>query len=62
MQLFNNINAFKRHRTLHDSAVHKNNLTDATYQELRMYKFFDAIELSARAIQKQVREDGIDND
>lgn len=60
--LFYNINAFKRHRTMLNSARHKNNLTDATYQELKMYQFFDAIELSARSLQKQVREDGMEND
>lgn len=53
--LFYNINSFKRHRTLMNSAKHKNNLTDATFQELKMYHFFDALELSARAIQSQVK-------
>jgi hypothetical protein len=57
-QLFYNINAYKRHRTLMNSAKHKNNMTDATFQELKTYQYFDAIELSARAIQKEVR--GVD--
>ena len=51
-QGFAAINNFKRHRTLRDNA---NTEVDRNFHELHMYKTFDSIELTMRAIQSNER-------
>lgn len=53
---FRNINGFKRHRALADSARQDGNMDRAIYHELKQYKYIDSLELTIRAIQKGLRE------
>lgn len=49
---FGYINSFKRHRALADIKQH-----DKNYHELQMYKMIDKLELSLRAINKELRDE-----
>jgi hypothetical protein len=49
-EAFGALNSFKRHRALVDIKAH-----DRQYHELQMYKMVDKIELSLRAINKELR-------
>lgn len=49
-EAFYAINSFKRHRALVDIKTN-----DRHYNELQMYKQIDKLELSLRAIQKEMR-------
>lgn len=49
-EAFGALNSYKRHRALKEIKVN-----DRQYHELQMYKMFDKIELSMRAIQKELR-------
>lgn len=49
-EAFGYINSFKRHRALSDIKPQ-----DKRYHELQMYKMIDYLELSMRAIKKDVR-------
>lgn len=53
-QAFKAINAFKRHRTLANSTTDGK---DKLYHELQMYKQFDSIELSVRAINANEKQE-----
>lgn len=54
-EAFTLINSFKRHRALQDIKPTKE---DKQFHELQMYKKIDELELSLRAIQKDLRESG----
>lgn len=53
---FKDINAYKRHRVLAESARRDGNTEEAIYHELKRYKYIDSLELTLRAIQKGLRE------
>jgi len=53
---FKNINAYKRHRVLAESARRDGNTEKAIYHELKRYQYIDSLELTLRAIQKGLRE------
>lgn len=53
---FKNINAYKRHRVLAESARRDGNTEEAIYHELKRYQYIDSLELTLRAIQKGLRE------
>jgi hypothetical protein len=52
---FHAINEFKRSRTLEELARQEGNTDSAMYHELKMFKAFDRIELTLRAIQQNER-------
>ena len=54
-ECFTAINNFKRSRTLFEKHSKLGNHSQALYHELTMFKEFDRIELSVRAIQKNER-------
>jgi flavoprotein len=51
-EAFGALNSFKRHRALKEI---KPLTSDRQYHELQMFKMFDKLELSLRAIQKEIR-------
>lgn len=51
-EAFEYANSFKRHRAL--AEIKKE---DKNYHQLQMYKMFDNLELTLRAINKSLRED-----
>lgn len=53
-QAFRTVNKFKRHRTLMSSTLEGK---DKLYHELAMYKQFDSLELTLRAINANEREE-----
>ena len=56
-EAFGALNSYKRHRALFEIKSH-----DRQYHELQMYKMFDKIELSLRAINKEIRQEGSKED
>lgn len=54
-QTFNQINLFKRYRVLAEQARRKGDTQTAIFNELKMYKAFDSIELYVRALNKNER-------
>jgi hypothetical protein len=54
-EAFGYLNSFKRHRALFEIKPH-----DKAYHELQMYKMVDRLELSMRAIKKDMRENLVD--
>lgn len=55
-QCFYNLNTFKRHRALSCIKKADNKNDEAIYHELKMYQYFDNLELGLRALQKSVYE------
>ena len=53
-QAFKAMNSFKRSRALMEGAVRQE---DRNYHELQMFKQFDSLELTLRAIQSNARAD-----
>ena len=53
---FKNINAYKRHRALAESARRDGDMDKAIYHELKQYKNIDGLELALRAIQSGLRD------
>lgn len=53
-QAFKAINAYKRHRTLANTVIDGK---DKLYHELQMYKQFDSLELTVRAINSNERSE-----
>jgi type IV secretory pathway VirD2 relaxase len=49
------INGFKRSRALEMIEKEKGNRENSTYQKLKQYELIDRLELSLRAIQKEMR-------
>lgn len=53
---FSYLNSFKRHRALREIKTN-----DTQYNELQMYKMIDKLELTLRAINKELRGNDDDN-
>jgi hypothetical protein len=60
-QCFYYLNSFKRHRALQQIKALEGNRTEAQYHELKQYQFMDSLELGLRAIQKNQRSIGEEN-
>lgn len=54
-QSFNQINAFKRHRVLAEKARQEGDTSSAIFNELKMYKAIDSLELYIRVLNKNER-------
>jgi len=53
---FNQINLFKRHRVLAEQARQNGNTSSAIFNELKMYKAMDSLELYIRVLNRNERE------
>lgn len=56
-QSFNEINAFKRHRVLAEKARREGDTSTAIFNELKMYKAIDSLELYIRVLNKNERSE-----
>ena len=54
-QAFSNYNSFKRFMTLAEIEAEKGNREEAMKMELQKYKYLARLELSLRALQKEIR-------
>lgn len=61
-QAFNKINEFKRYRVLAEEARRNGNTSTAIFNELKMYKAFDSIELYVRVLNKNERNIAVEED
>lgn len=61
-QCFYYLNTFKRHRALANIKRSEGNISEAILNELKMYQFFDNLELGLRALQKSIYESKGGND
>ena len=55
-QTFDYWNAFKRYQTLEEIEREKGNIEESRWHELNKYKTMNKLELSLRALQKELRE------
>jgi len=54
-EAFDNLNGFKRSRALEQVEREKGHINNASGHKLRQYEYIDKLELSLRAIQKEIR-------